>query len=92
MTTVVRWQVRFTGHVQGVGFRATARSLAAGYPITGWVRNEPDGSVLLHVQGEHEALRHFISAIQGTMSGMIRNVDKGLIGLIEGENGFNAAS
>ena len=91
MSIQVRWQVRFTGYVQGVGFRATARSIAGGYPITGWVRNEPDGSVVLHAQGEPEAIRHFISSVQGTMSGMIRNVDTIPVDLVDGETGFGVA-
>jgi hypothetical protein len=35
-----------------VGFRASAQWVAAGRPLTGWVRNREDGSVLLEVQGE----------------------------------------
>ncbi len=46
-----RREIRFTGRVQGVGFRATARSIAARHAVTGWVRNEPDGSVLMQIQG-----------------------------------------
>ena len=46
-----RREIRFTGRVQGVGFRATARAIAARHAVTGWVRNEPDGSVLMQIQG-----------------------------------------
>ena len=41
----VRLRVRFVGRVQGVGFRWTAAMVARGLDVTGWVRNEPDGSV-----------------------------------------------
>lgn len=37
--------VRVTGRVQGVGFREWTRHQATGLGLTGWVRNEPDGSV-----------------------------------------------
>lgn len=47
----IRVAVRYRGTVQGVGFRATARTLASDRPITGLVRNEPDGSVWLEAQG-----------------------------------------
>ena len=35
-------QVIFRGRVQGVGFRYTARRIAARYDVTGFVRNLPD--------------------------------------------------
>lgn len=48
---VQRCRIRYRGHVQGVGFRATTQRLARRRPLTGWVRNEPDGSVLMEAQG-----------------------------------------
>jgi len=50
----IRQQLRFTGQVQGVGFRYTAYHLAVPLGLTGWVRNEPDGSVLMEVQGTEQ--------------------------------------
>ena len=47
----VRYRVRYVGHVQGVGFRMTTLALARGLPVHGFVRNEPDGSVLVDVEG-----------------------------------------
>lgn len=41
----------FTGRVQGVGFRYTARQAAAGHPVTGYVCNLPDGRVELVMEG-----------------------------------------
>ena len=49
-TTAV--QVRVTGRVQGVAFRWEAQHQAERLGVVGWVRNEPDGSVLAHVEGE----------------------------------------
>ena len=34
-----------TGHVQGVFYRAAMREQADRLEVTGWVRNEPDGTV-----------------------------------------------
>lgn len=53
--------VRFivTGRVQGVGFRAWTRRLAAELGVRGWVRNRADGSVEIHVSGRGEALGSF---------------------------------
>ena len=48
---------RVTGRVQGVGFRWWTRSLATRLGLSGSVRNEPDGSVTVHVRGTDAALR-----------------------------------
>ncbi|RHP44007.1 acylphosphatase [Clostridium sp. AF32-12BH] len=47
----VRKRIIFRGQVQGVGFRYTAKYLAQSLGLTGWVRNEYDGTVLLEIQG-----------------------------------------
>lgn len=58
-----RFEVVFRGRVQGVGFRATTERVARDHPaVTGWVRNEPDGSVRLVIEGTREDLEHFLSA------------------------------
>ena len=54
-----RVAAHFTGTVQGVGFRWTCRELANQLGLTGWVRNEYDGSVSLEVQGEGEDVTAF---------------------------------
>jgi acylphosphatase len=59
-----RIQYSFTGYVQGVGFRFTASHAAAMLGLTGWVRNEYDGSVTMEVQGEQDALRAVVELIQ----------------------------
>ena len=52
----VREEFCFYGRVQGVGFRYKLRHLAASYGVTGWVRNEYDGSVTAQMQGEPRRL------------------------------------
>ena len=47
----IRKRIVFHGRVQGVGFRYTAKYLAQSLGLTGWVRNEYDGTVLLEIQG-----------------------------------------
>ncbi len=44
-------RVRVSGRVQGVGFRYYTCRQGRRRGLTGWVRNEPDGSVLVHIQG-----------------------------------------
>lgn len=46
-----RLHLRFVGEVQGVGFRWTATLVAKNLNLTGWVRNEYDGSVTAEIQG-----------------------------------------
>jgi acylphosphatase len=55
--------VIFRGQVQGVGFRYSTRQIAARYRVVGFVRNEPDGTVKLVVEGEPEELNRFIQAV-----------------------------
>lgn len=45
-----------TGRVQGVSFRYYTQQRARELGVTGWVRNEPDGSVALHAEGDQEAV------------------------------------
>jgi acylphosphatase len=42
---------RITGQVQGVGFRKSVRDKAIQFGMSGWVRNEEDGSVLAEFYG-----------------------------------------
>ena len=51
----IRKHFVFHGRVQGVGFRYTAKYLAQSLELTGWVRNEYDGTGTMEVQGR-EAL------------------------------------
>ncbi|TWU05476.1 acylphosphatase [Stieleria varia] len=70
-----RFIVRFTGHVQGVGFRATAVGHARGLGVHGFVRNEPDGSVLLDADGPPGDLRELVRRIKTTMGDRIDFAD-----------------
>lgn len=47
-----------TGRVQGVGFRYLTYSIANKYGLRGWVRNLPDGSVEVMVQGERARIEN----------------------------------
>lgn len=52
MTGTCRLRLRITGRVQGVGFRWFVRERARRLGLAGWVRNEPDGAVLVEVEGD----------------------------------------
>ena len=53
-------RVLVKGRVQGVFFRASTKEQAELLGLNGWVRNEPDGSVLLEVSGDSEKVRQMI--------------------------------
>ncbi len=50
-----------TGHVQGVFFRASMRDQAERLGVTGWVRNDPDGSVRAHLEGPAAAVEDLVA-------------------------------
>ncbi len=59
----IRCHIIFHGRVQGVGFRYTSYHLAESLGITGWVRNEYDGSVSCELQGPSVAIDTLIERI-----------------------------
>lgn len=61
--------------VQGVGFRYTARRIAARYDVTGYVQNRPDGSVLLLTEGRPAELDRFLGAVQAALGEYIEDVE-----------------
>jgi acylphosphatase len=69
-----RQTVHFRGHVQGVGFRATVRSLARNYAVQGYVKNLPDGRVELVMEGDPAEMTRLVAAVRERMSGYIRDV------------------
>ena len=58
-----RLALRFVGEVQGVGFRWTSQRLANQLGLTGWVRNEWDGSVSMELQGSDEQIATFFGKL-----------------------------
>ncbi len=56
----VRKHIVFHGRVQGVGFRYTAKYLARSLRLTGWVKNEWDGTVTLEIQGREALIQKLL--------------------------------
>lgn len=67
--------ISFRGRVQGVGFRMTTGRIAQAFDVTGWVRNEPDGTVLCHVEGSVSEIEDFMRQVGDRMSGYIVDVE-----------------
>ena len=61
--TIERWGIRYTGIVQGVGFRPLVSMWAHSLGLTGFVYNDSQG-VYVEVQGCVDDLQLFLDAIQ----------------------------
>ena len=68
-----RREVLFTGTVQGVGFRYTARRVSDAFDVTGYVRNLPNGQVEMVVEGAGDQIDGFVAAVQDRMGYYIRD-------------------
>jgi acylphosphatase len=64
MNSRKRLHVLYSGRVQGVGFRYTAKTVVAGFEVTGIVRNLADGRVELIAEGLKDELEGFQQAIR----------------------------
>ncbi len=85
---MIRKHIVFNGWVQGVGFRYRARHAADMYGVTGWVMNNPDGSVTMEVQGKEENIDKVIIAIERGTYVRIESMDVKTIPTDESERGF----
>jgi acylphosphatase len=67
-------QIFYSGLVQGVGFRYTAKTVATGFEVVGAVHNLPDGRVELIAEGDRGELEAFRDAIRDAgLAGFIRD-------------------
>jgi len=69
----MRFELSFSGRVQGVGFRAVSHELANEHGVTGWVRNEADGTVSLIAEGERKNIEAYLDALRARMGSNIDN-------------------
>lgn len=68
--------IRVSGKVQGVWFRKYTSEKALELGLTGWVRNESDGSVLIVACGDPEQLSAFLAwCRQGSPRSRVDHVD-----------------
>ena len=63
----IRKHIIFHGRVQGVGFRYTAKQLARSLGLTGWVKNEYDGTVVMEVQGREPMIFKLMEGLNRNM-------------------------
>ncbi|MBO4837331.1 MAG: acylphosphatase [Clostridia bacterium] len=87
-----RWRIVFYGRVQHVGFRYTAMYLAQSLHLTGWVRNLPDGSVLMEAQGGVAQLRKLLIRLKSQPHLHIEKANISMIPLQPYERHFRVLS
>lgn len=92
MGEVIRKRLRFHGRVQGVGFRYRAKYAAAAVGATGWVRNDPDGSVAMEIQGTEEQIDRVIQQIERGSYVRVERIEQKRIPVEDGERGFETKS
>jgi acylphosphatase len=58
---VVRYRITVSGRVQGVWYRETCRREADAAGVTGWIRNNRDGTVEAVLEGEAAAVDRLLA-------------------------------
>ena len=87
-TKIIRKKIIVYGSVQGVGFRYRARHAADAFGVTGWVRNEADGSVAMELQGTEAQIDQMFQSIERGTYVRIENMDAKTIPVEEAEYSF----
>ena len=83
MQTKIRKHIVFYGRVQGVGFRYYAVNNANQLGLTGWLKNLPDGTVEMEVQGEEPLIDQLIIFLQNRTYIWIEKLDARSIPLLD---------
>ena len=65
MTKTFAVEARIRGRVQGVAFRAWTQAQAEKLGLTGWVRNNPDGSVSALLIGPKGRVEEMVAQLWG---------------------------
>jgi acylphosphatase len=78
------------GIVQGVSYRASAADQARRLGLTGWVKNQPDGSVLLEAQGSTDRIEVLIEwCHRGPRFAQVEQVAALDVVAVDTEHGFS---
>lgn len=86
---IKRKEIVFHGRVQGVGFRWIAIQHARDLGLTGWVRNEYDGTVTMEVQGEDERIDALVEELYADRWIRIDHIDVRNQALVPKERDFS---
>lgn len=84
-----RLEATVRGAVQGVGFRWYTIRQARVLGLSGWVANEPDGSVRVVAEGPPEALEQLAALLrQGPSGARVSEVEQQLVPATGSFDGF----
>ena len=61
---MIQYEIVVTGRVQGVWYRKFTQEKAYELGIKGWVKNTPDGNVIVMAQAEKKDLETFIDYLK----------------------------
>ncbi len=76
MNEQARARVRVRGRVQGVFFRVETRDRARSLGLSGWVSNEPDGTLAAVFEGERERVDSMVGwCKRGPRGAAVEDVD-----------------
>lgn len=72
-----RIEMKIYGNVQGVFFRASTEAKAKELGLIGWVKNEPDSTVMLIAEGEEQDLQKLVNfCYNGVQSAKVDKIDE----------------
>ena len=84
----VRRHLIFTGRVQGVGFRYRASYAARALGVTGWVKNQTDGTVEMEAQGSEGQIQKLLKMLQSDAYIQSDKIQSSELPFEEEERGF----
>lgn len=87
-TPVRRYEIRFSGRVQKVGFRLELEQLAQRLALTGHCRNLPDGDVLAEIQGGEDRIQYLLRFMHSLKRIRIRRQTVTPLPIVPDESGF----
>ncbi len=70
-----RFEIYFSGSVQGVGFRFTSQQVSRRFDVAGTVQNLPDGRVKMICEGDSKEIRAFISEVSESTHGNVAHTE-----------------
>jgi len=72
----IRLRIKVFGTVQGVGFRYFTQRLASDLGLEGFVKNMPDGTVQVEVEGDQDSIESFIKRLyEGPAASRVSKID-----------------
>jgi acylphosphatase len=81
-------EILVAGKVQGVWFRDFVKKNATILNLNGWVKNNPDGTVMAVIEGEKEIINKLIEQIK--IGSLLSQVDDVKVSWHPFENKFNS--